>query len=282
MLFMLTRRFSVVRGLLILVFILLGTACSNNVRLDEAERLPADALYAEAKRSLDNGSYDRAVKFYQRLVARFPYGSYHEQGQIDLAYALYERGKHEEALSAANRFIKLYPTHPRIDYAYYLRGLVNFNRQAGFLERYFRSDLTRRDLQYIRQSFQDFAELVEKFPNSSYAPDARQRMIYLRNGLAQGEIMVAGYYLRRGAWVASAQRAKFVLETYQESPQTGDALAIMTESYRRLGQTELADDASKVLKQNYPEHPYFAGNWPAKQSAWRKLVPFMNSGRSKG
>lgn len=280
---MLTRRFSVVRNLLILGLLLLGTACTNSVRLDEAERLPADALYAEAKRSLDNGSYDRAVKFYQRLVARFPYGSYHEQGQIDLAFALYKRGKHEEALSAANRFIKLYPTHPRIDYAYYLRGLVNFNRQAGFLERYFRSDLTRRDLQYIRQSFQDFAELVEKFPNSSYSPDARQRMVYLRNGLAQGEIMVASYYLRRGAWVASAQRAKFVLETYQESPQSGDALAIMSESYKRLGQNELSEDASRVLKQNYPEHPYFDGNWPPRQSAWRKLVPFIsNSGRGEG
>jgi len=270
------RTFSVFRVLLILGLLLFATACSNNVRLDAAETMPADALYAEAKRSLDDESYDRAVKFYQRLVARFPYGTYHEQGQIDLAYALYERDKHDEALSAANRFIKLYPTHSRIDYAYYLRGLINFNRQAGFLERYFRSDLTRRDLQYIRQSFQDFNELVEKFPQSSYAPDARQRMIFLRNGLAQGEIMVASYYLRRGAWVAAAQRAKFVLETYQEAPQTGDALAIMTESYTRLGQAKLAADASRVLKQNYPEHPYFAGNWPAKRSLWRQLNPFSN------
>jgi outer membrane protein assembly factor BamD len=269
-----TRIFSVARALLILALLTLATACGRNVRLDAAETLPADALYAEAKRSLDAESYDRSVKFYQRLVARFPYGTYHEQGQIDLAFALYKREKHEEALSAVNRFIKLYPTHPRIDYAYYLRGLINFNRQAGFLERYFRSDLTRRDLQYIRQSFQDFNELVEKFPDSSYAPDARQRMIYLRNGLAQGEIMVASYYLRRGAWVAASLRAKFVLETYQEAPQAGDALAILVESYTQLGQTKLAADANRVLKQNYPEHPYFAGNWPAKRSIWRKLNPF--------
>lgn len=272
---MLTRRFAVVRALLMLVLVVLGTACSRNIRLDEAERLPADALYAEAKRSLDEGSYDRSVKFYQRLVARFPYGTYHEQGQIDLAFALYKRGKFEEAVSAADRFIKLYPTHPRIDYAYYLRGLINFNRQAGFLERYFRSDLTRRDLQYIRQSFQDFNELVEKFPNSAYAPDARQRMVYLRNGLAQGEVMVASYYYRRGAWVASAQRAKFVLETYQESPQAADALAILTASYARLGQTKLAEDSERVLKQNYPDHPYFSGDWPTRPALWRKLVPFM-------
>ena len=271
--------FSHFRLLLILGLLLFAAACSRNVRLDAAETLPADALYAEAKRSLDAESYDRAVKFYQRLVARFPYGTYHEQGQIDLAYALYERDKHEEALSAVDRFVKLYPTHARIDYAYYLRGLINFNRQAGFLERYFRSDLTRRDLQYIRQSFQDFNELVKKFPESSYAPDARQRMIFLRNGLAQGEIMVASYYFRRGAWVAAAQRAKFVLETYQEAPQTGDALAILTESYVRLGQTKLAEDANRDLKQNYPEHPYFGGNWPAKRSMWRKLNPFDSAQR---
>jgi len=271
-----TRRFAVVRALLTLSLILLATACSRHVRLDAAESLPADALYAEAKRSLDSGADERAIKFYQRLVARFPYGTYHEQGQIDLAYALYKRNKHEEALSAVNRFIKLYPTHSRIDYAYYLRGLINFNRQGGFLERYFRSDLTRRDLQYIRQSFQDFAELVEKFPQSAYAADARQRMIYLRNGLAQGEIMVASYYFRRGAWVAAAQRAKFVLETYQESPQAGDALAILTESYTRLGQTKLAEDANRVLKQNYPNHPYFSGRWPAKRAIWRQLNPFSS------
>jgi outer membrane protein assembly factor BamD len=269
------------RRLLVVALLIAMAACSRNVRLSAAETLPADALYAEAKRSLDNESYDRAAKFYQRLVARFPYGTYHEQGQIELAYALYERDKHEEALSAVDRFIKLYPTHSRIDYAYYLRGLINFNRQAGFLERYFRSDLTRRDLQYIRQSFQDFSELVEKFPQSDYAPDARQRMIYLRNGLAQGEIMVASYYFRRGAWVAAAQRAKFVLETYQESPQTGDALAILTESYERLGQTKLAEDANRVLKQNFPDHPYFQGNWPARQSRWKKLNPF-NSARRNG
>ncbi len=271
-----TRRFAIVRALLILLLLMFAAACSKNVRIQAAETLPADALYAEAKRSLDEGAHERAIKFYQRLVARFPYGSYHEQGQIDLAYAFYKRNKHEEALSAVNRFIKLYPTHARIDYAYYLRGLINFNRQAGFLERRFGSDLTRRDLQYVRQSFQDFNELVEKYPQSAYAPDARQRMIHLRNGLAQGEIMIAGYYLRRGAWVASAQRAKFVLETYQEAPQTGDALAILVESYKQLGQVKLAEDANRVLKQNYPDHPYFAGKWPAKRAFWRQLNPFSS------
>ena len=260
--------------LLLLALIPLLAACNSRVRIEAAETLPVDAMYNEAKTALDNGEIDRAVRFYERLVARFPYGKYHEQAQIELAYALYRDNKPDEALSAINRFIKIYPTHPRIDYAYYLRGLVNFNRRIGLLEKYFSDDITRRDLQYVRQSFQDFGELLNKFPNSSYAPDARQRMVYLRNGLANAELMVASYYFRRGAFIAAAGRAKFLLETYQEAPQAADALAIMAESYRRLGRTQLGDEAAAVLKLNYPEHPYLAGEWPAKRSAWKQLNPF--------
>lgn len=267
-------RFQTPARLLLLALIPLFTACNSRVRLEAAETLPVDAMYTEAKTALDEGEIDRAVKFYERLVARFPYGKYHEQAQIELAYALYKDNKPDEALSAINRFIKIYPTHPRIDYAYYLRGLVNFNRRIGLLEKYFSDDITRRDLQYVRQSFQDFGELVNKYPDSSYAPDARQRMVYLRNGLANAELMVASYYFRRGAYVAAAGRAKFLLETYQESPSTGDALAIMAESYRRIGRTQLGDETEQVLKLNYPEHPYLAGNWPAKRSKWKQLNPF--------
>lgn len=244
--------------------------------MEAAETLPVDAMYAEAKSSLDNGEIDRAVRFYERLVARFPYGRYHEQAQIELAYALYRDNKPEEALSAINRFIKLYPTHARIDYAYFLRGLVNFNRRVGLMERYFSDSIVRRDMQYLRQSFQDFAELLAKYPNSSYAPDARQRMLFLRNGLADAELMVAGYYFRRGAFVAAAGRAKFLLETYQEAPAAGDALAIMAESYRRLGRSQLGDEAVEVLKLNYPEHPYLSGEWPAKRNKWKQLNPFSS------
>lgn len=260
--------------LLILVLALVLAACGGRVRLDATETLPVDALYAEAKRALDENEIDRAVKFYERLVARFPYGRYHEQAQIELAYALYRDNKPDEALSAINRFIKIYPTHVRIDYAYYLRGLVNFNRRIGLLEKYFSDDITRRDQQYLRQSFQDFSELLNKFPGSQYAPDARQRMIHLRNGLANAELMVASYYFRRGAYVAAASRAKFLLETYQEAPASADALAVMAESYRRIGRTQLGDEAEQVLKLNYPDHPYLAGDWPAKPSMWRQLNPF--------
>lgn len=262
--------------LLLLVLIPLLSACGNRIRIEAAETLPVDALYGEAKTALENGEVDRAVKFYERLVARFPYGKYHEQAQIELAYALYRNDKPDEALSAVNRFIKIYPTHPRIDYAYYLRGLVNFNRRIGLLEKYFSDDITRRDLQYVRQSFQDFGELVNKFPDSSYAADARQRMVFLRNGLANAELMVASYYFRRGAYVAAAGRAKFLIETYQEAPATADALAVMAESYRRLGRKELGDQAASVLKLNFPEHPYLVGEWPAKRSKWKQLNPFSS------
>ncbi len=260
--------------LLILALSLILAACGNRVRMDATETLPVDAMYAEAKRALDENEIDRAVKFYERLVARFPYGRYHEQAQIELAFALYRDGKPEEALAAINRFIKIYPTHARIDYAFYLRGLVNFNRRIGLLEKYFSDDITRRDQQYLRQSFQDFGELLNKYPESQYAPDARQRMLHLRNGLASAELMVASYYFRRGAYIAAASRAKFLLETYQEAPASADALAIMAESYRRIGRTQLGDEAEQVLKLNYPDHPYLAGNWPAKRGLWRQLNPF--------
>ena len=266
----------IVSCLLVICVLGLGAGCGGkSTRLDAAERLPADQLYAAAKRALDRNQMDRAVKMYQRLVARFPFGAYHEQGQIDLAYALYKTSKEDEATAAVNRFIKLYPTHPRIDYAYYLRGLINFNRNSGFLSKYFSKDFTRRDLQFIRQSFQDFGELIAKYPDSEYVPDARQRMIFLRNGLAQGEIMVASYYFRRGAWVAAATRAKLVLEAYQEAPQAATALAILAESYKRLGQQKLGDETTRVLRENYPAHPYLEGHWPAKQSKWRQLIPFL-------
>lgn len=267
-------RFQIPARLLLLALLPLFVACGNRVRIEASETMPVDAMYAEAKRSLDENEIDRAVKFYERLVARFPYGRYHEQAQIELAYALYRDNKPDEALSAINRFIKIYPTHPRIDYALYLRGLVNFNRRVGLLEKYFSDDITRRDLQYARQSFQDFGELVSKYPNSEYAGDARLRMLHLRNGLANAELMVASYYFRRGAYVAAANRAKFLLETYQEAPAAADALAVMAESYRRLGRTQLGDETEQVLKLNYPEHPYLAGEWPAKRSAWKQLNPF--------
>lgn len=256
-------------------------AACGDTRTDAAEILPVDELYAEAKQSLESGNYDRAARFYKRLVARFPFGRYTEQSELELAYAQYKSDDPEEALSTVNRFVRQYPTHKHIDYAYFLRGLINFNREYGLLERYVQQDATRRDLANARQSFQDFGELIQRFPNSRYAQDARQRMIHLRNGMAQAELNVASYYLRREAYIAAQARAKFLLETYPQTPQTGDALAIMAESYRQLGQDKLAEDTVAVLRLNFPDHPYLGGGWPSKRNLWWQLVPFVGEDRAR-
>lgn len=273
------RARSLLPRLLVPVLLALLAACGDT-RIDRIETLPVDELYAEAKQSLEASNYERAARYYKRLVARFPFGRYTEQAELELGFAQYKAGDAEEALSTTNRFIRQYPTHPHIDYAYYLRGLINFNREYGVLERYVQTDATRRDLANARQSFQDFGELIQRFPNSRYAVDSRQRMIHLRNGLAQAELNVASFYLRRKAYIAAQTRAKFLIETYPQTPQTGDALAIMAESYRQLGQEKLADDALAVLRLNFPDHPYLGGGWPAKRSLWWQLVPFVGERRA--
>jgi outer membrane protein assembly factor BamD len=273
------RARSLILRLAVPALLTLLAACGDT-RIDRIDTLPVDELYAEAKQSLEASNYERAARYYKRLVARFPFGRYTEQAELELGFAQYKAGDAEEALSTVNRFIRQYPTHPHIDYAYYLRGLINFNREYGVLERYVQTDATRRDLANARQSFQDFGELIQRFPNSRYAADARQRMIHLRNGLAQAELNVASYYLRRKAYIAAQSRAKFLIENYPQTPQTADALAIMAESYRQLGQEKLADDALAVLKLNFPEHPYLGGGWPAKRSLWWQLVPFVGERRA--
>jgi outer membrane protein assembly factor BamD len=258
-------------GVLVLAAVL--GACSKGDRVDAKDTLPVDEMYAEAKTSLEVGNYGRAIEYFKRLVARFPFGRFTEQAELELAYAQYKNGEHEEALSTANRFIRTYPTHAHADYAFYLRGLINFNREVGLLERYIGTDDTRRDRGFARQSFQDFGELVKRYPDSRFANDARQRMIHLRNGLAQSELNVAEYYFRRQAYIAAQGRAKYIVENYQQTPQAGDALAIMAESYKQLGQDKLAEDTIRVLQLNYPEHPYFDGDWPSSPSKWWQLIP---------
>lgn len=227
--------------LLLTVFLLAGCGRLFN-RDDPLETLPVEGLYAEGKSSLEKGNVGRAQRYFQRLTARFPFGPYTEQAQLELAYAYYKGGKAEEATSAVNRFIRTYPTHAHIAYAYYLRGLINFDLEKGFLSRIARLDVTRRDQGAPKQAFNDFAELIRRYPNSRYAADARQRMIYLRNQMARYEINVANYYLEREAYVGAIARAQFLLENYPQSQYTGDALAVMAESYNQLGQDTLEAD----------------------------------------
>ena len=265
----------------VLVLIVGLAGCSlfhHGKKGDPLDTLPVAELYQKGVDALDVGNNDYATRVFERLVSRFPFGPYTEQSQLNLAYAQYKSDKSDDAYSTVNRFIKTYPTHRHIDYGYYLRGLINFNRSAGFLERYVGSDMTQRDQGNMRQAFDDFGALVSRFPQSRYTDDARQRMVYLRNMMAQSDLNIALFYLKRNAYVAAANRAKSVIETYPQSPQAGDALAVMVESYKKLGQDKLADDAERVLKLNYPNHAYFSGHWPKYPSNWWKLVPLMNRG----
>jgi outer membrane protein assembly factor BamD len=254
------------------------SACSMfGHKSDTIDTMPMEQLYAKAHDSLEHADYAGATKAYQRLIARFPSGEYNEQAQLDLAYSQYKDNEPDDAYSTINRFIKTYPTHKHVDYAYYLRGLINFDRTSGMIERYVSRDESqaRRDQGYNLQAFDDFAELTRRFPDSAYATDARQRMIYLRNVLAEFEINVAKYYLRNKAYVAAADRAQYVVEHYQQAPQTGDALAILTRSYLALKQDSQATQVRQVLAMNYPDHPYLTDpKWPHAPSTLRKLVPF--------
>lgn len=259
--------------LLLLLPILAGCGWFKSKK-DTIETMPVEQLYEKSREMLDNGNYTRAETMYQRLIARFPFGPESEQAQLDLAYAQYKAGKPDDATSTLNRFIRTFPTHKHIDYAYYLKALVNFQKDHFFMEHIAHLDMTAREMTGVQQSFHDFGELIRRYPTSRYVPDARQRMVFLRNLLAKHEIGVALYYLRRGAYVAAAKRGQFVIESYPQSSYQGDALAVMGESYTRLGETKLAEDARRVLEKNDPQHPWLKGNWPKPKSLWRQLLPF--------
>src|ERR1044072_4020808 len=211
----------------------------------------AEKLYDMAKRACDNGNYKDGIQYYEQLEARFPFSNEARQGQLDLMWAYYKNREPESAIDQADQFIRENPAHPRIHYAYYIKGLVQFERNPNFLERWFNADLTERPPIDARKSFQAFQTLVELFPNSEYAEDSRQRMIFLRNRLANYEVYVADYYLKRGAWVGAINRAKYAVENYDGAPQLKRALEIMAQSYRKLGMSDLAADSEKVLKENY-------------------------------
>jgi len=197
-----------------------------------------------------------------------------EQAQLDLAFVQYRQNKHEESEATLDRFIRTYPTHAAIDYAFYLRALNGFDRGNFFLQRIARADMSARDLTRVQASFEAFAELLRRFPESRYAADARQRMVYLRNFMARHELTTGLYYHRRGAYVSALNRARFLLETYPQSVYEADAVALLAASHGALGQEAMAADARRVLELNAPEHPYLDGRWPQRPGLWGQLNPF--------
>jgi len=255
-----------VKHLLLIAILVLTAACSSKEVLDE--NLSETELYQQAQEDLDNGSYTSAVTKLKALESRYPFGRYAEQSQLELIYANYKNAEPEAARAAAERFIRLHPQHPNVDYAYYLKGLASFDQDRGIVARFLPLDMTKRDPGAARDSYNEFAQLTSRYPNSRYAPDAKQRMIYLRNLLAAYEIHVAHYYLSRDAYVAAANRGRYVVENFQETPSVGDGLAVMVEAYQRLTLDDLAATSLETLKLNYPDHPSLAnGEFEPREEA---------------
>jgi len=267
----LVRAFVVI---LLLAISVSGCSRFKRKQSNENEGVPVTELYDKAHTAMRRGNWAIALTAFRRLVAQYPYGEYTEQALIEIAYAQFKMGNNEEAISSIDRFLRTYPTHRHTAYMYYLRGLVNSNRDTVFLQKVWNLDASRRDLATPTQAYSDFNIVTGRFPNSRYAADATTRMRELRDMFARHDIEVALYYLRRGAWVAAAERAKYVLETWPQSGFQYDAIAILAASYTHLGNTTLATDAERVLRQNQPEHAYFSGRWPRYPWTIRKLNPF--------
>jgi len=255
-----------------LVFALLLGGCGLfGEKIDETRNWTAQKLYAEARDEMSAGSYERAIQLFERLESRYPFGTYAQQAQMEVAYAHYKMNDQAQALASIERFIKMHPHHPAVDYMYYLRGLVNFNDRTGFLEFIARQDPTERDPKAAREAFDAFRELVQRFPNSKYAPDAIARMKYLVSALAQHEVHVARFYLRRGAYVAAANRAQTVVKDYSGAPSVEEALFIMTRAYDALNMPQLRDDADRVLRKNFPDSAFLKAGAGKSDSPWWKL-----------
>ncbi|MDE3207324.1 MAG: outer membrane protein assembly factor BamD, partial [Pseudomonadota bacterium] len=240
------------RPILATFLVLLLASCASTP-IDTNPNASASDLYQNAMHLLNHKDYNTAIKEFQTLEARYPYGIYSTQAQLDVAYAYYKQDDQESANEACDSFIKLHPNNPHVDYAYYLKGLANFNYHSDFMSRISHQDMALRDPKETRASFFAFRTLITRFPKSRYAPDARQRLVFLVNELSHYEISVGRYYLKRGAWVAAANRAKYVLVHYPESNQARNALLLEIAAYQKLGLTHLANDTEKVLHLNFPD-----------------------------
>ncbi len=238
---------------------------------DKTAGWSAQKLYSEAEDEMGAGGYTAAIKLFETLESRYPFGRYAQQAQMEIAYAQYKDGEKDLAIAAADRFIKQYPNSANADYVYYLKGVINFNDDLGLFSALTRQDLSERDQKAAKESFLSFKELVTRFPASRYTPDARQRMNYIVNSLAQYEVHVARYYYQRGAYLAAINRAQAALADYRDVPALEEALYIMVKSYEALGMTQLRDDAQRVLTSNYPKTEFLANGFRSKEDPWWKV-----------
>ncbi|MFO1321815.1 MAG: outer membrane protein assembly factor BamD [Burkholderiales bacterium] len=243
------------RSVAVLILALVLQACggSSKPAKDVSRGWSVEKLYAAAKTELGAGNYKKAVSYYEKLSARYPYGKLAQQSQLEVAYAYFKDNERASAVAACERFIKLYPTHPNVDYAYYLKGLVTFNEDLGILGKISNQDPSERDPQAMRDSFDSLQELVARFPESKYAPDAVKRMRYLINALASSEVNIAEFYLRRRAYVAAVNRAQYAITNYPQATSLERAFVVLIEAYQAMGLTDLQRDAERLLKLNFPD-----------------------------
>jgi len=260
---------------LIFLALIFAVGCSKDDLADDPDATEL-YYYKSAQDSLKASNYAGAIQKLQMLESRFPFGRYAEQSQLEIIYAYYKSAQPEAAKSAADRFIRLHPVHPNVDYAYYLKGMISFEQDKNFLANIIPMDPSTRDPGAARESFRDFSELIRLFPNSEYAPDAQGKMKYLRNLLAESEIRVAEYYIERGAYIAAANRGRYVFENFQGSVAVPDALAIMVQAYGLLEMKELADKTLRVLVANYPEHESLDKNGVFKRTGNNKNIRSRN------
>lgn len=236
---------------LIATALLLSGCGSLGEKADETKGWSAEKLYAEARDELKAGNYEKAIKYFEKLESRYPFGKFAQQAQMEVAYAYYRQNEQAQCLAAVERFIRLHPNHPNVDYMYYLRGLANFNDKKGLFDFVSRQDPTERDPKAARDAFDAFKQLVDRFPESKYADDARDRLRYLVEAMALYEAHVADYYLRRGAFVAALNRAQTVIRDYPSSTAVRNALRVQIRAYDALGMNDLRDDAERVFQLNY-------------------------------
>lgn len=253
--------------------LLAGCGITNPFKGTDRSEYTAEQYYQEAKELLEDGNYTKAVELYQELESTYPYGQYTEQAQLEVIYAYYKNDNPEAALAAADRFIRLHPTHPNVDYAYYLKGLVNYTGDNSFLDAIVKGESTPdRDPRSTRESYSAFRELVNRFPDSRYTTDARRRMDFLHNALAMHEVHVADYYMRRQAYVAVVNRGKYVLEEYPRTAAVEHALGLMMVAYERMGIEDLSADTRRVLAMNFPDSGYLSGSRPPIKNEFR-IIP---------
>jgi len=267
---MLRVKLSVVYAL-VLITVASGLAGCSSTPVDKTAGMSPNALYEDAKEAVHGGQYDKAITLYEKLEARAAGTPLAQQAQLDKAYAQYKTSEPAQAIATLDRFMKLHPASPALDYALYLKGIINFNDDLGMFSAISRQDLSERDQKASKEAFESFKELVNRFPKSIYAPDAAQRMNYIVSSLAQYEVHVARYYYKRGAYLAAVNRAQVAVSDYRDVPALEEALFIIYKSYDALGMVQLRDDAKRVLENSYPGSEFLTKGEKFKEEPWWKL-----------